>query len=332
MGNAKQDWSLYPVTVFLIDDQQSVTKAIKKMLQYDEHIDFHACNEPAQAMREILKVGPTVILLDIHMPMVDGFDILKQLQANEATVDIPVLMLTVETNPEIKIKAFDLGADDYLIKIPHKTELLLRLRYHTRAYVDHLEREATLRALTEKKKELKNLITQLKKASYMDSLTHIPNRRSFDEAFYREWQRALRDTSALSLIFIDVDYFKKYNDFYGHLAGDDCLKEVAQSLQKNLKRPTDMLARYGGEEFVVILPSTDAKGATKVAETLRNHIATLNLEHQDSEISDFVTISLGIVTTIPMLKHQPRDYIHTADKALYQAKQQGRNQVVCKSI
>ncbi|HIP06305.1 MAG TPA: diguanylate cyclase [Mariprofundaceae bacterium] len=332
MVNCKQDWGQYPVTVFLIDDQKSVTKAIQKMLNHVEHLNFHACNNPLKAMDEILKIGPTVILLDIHMPMMDGFDILRQLQTHEATQDIPVLILTIDTSAATKQKAFAMGTDDYLIKTPCKTELLLRLRYHTRAYIDHLEREATLQALQEKKQELKTLIKKLELSSYQDSLTEIPNRRSFDEAFHREWQRAMRETTALSLIFIDIDHFKQYNDFYGHLAGDDCLKEVAQGLMQVFKRPTDLFARYGGEEFVALLPNTDAMGAVYIAEKLRLQTMALKLEHEKSSTADCITISLGIVTTIPMVKHQPRKFAHMADEALYEAKQQGRNQTVCKSI
>jgi len=332
MVSAKQDWSLYPVTVLLIDDQRSVTKSIKKMLKHTEHLDFHACNDPTQAIDMVLSIGPTVILLDIHMPVIDGFEILTKLQEHEATQDIPVLMLTIDNSNETKRKSLALGANDYLIKTPDKTELELRLRYHTRAYVDHLEREANYDALVESKKKLKETIKQLERSSFEDCLTQVPNRRAFDDAFHREWHRALRETDALSLIFIDVDYFKPYNDFYGHLAGDDCLHEIAQALNNLVKRPTDLFARYGGEEFVVLLPNTDASGATHLAEKLRLKVEALNLEHQKSEICDYVTISLGVVTTIPMVKHHPRDFIHVADEALYKAKQQGRNQVVCKSI
>ncbi len=332
MGNLKQDWSQYPVTAFLIDDQQSVTKSIQKLLKHVEHINLYTCNDPTHAINEILSIGPTVLLLDIHMPVMDGFAILEQLQQNEAIKDIPTIVLTVDTSIETKKKAFMLGANDYLIKTPDKTELSLRLRYHTRAYVDHLERESTLRALRKKKDEFKVLIQKLELSSYQDSLTLVANRRGFDEAFAREWHRAMRETTPLSLIFIDLDYFKQYNDFYGHLAGDDCLKEVAQTLQGISQRPTDFFARYGGEEFVLLLPNTDAIGALHIAEKLRIKAVSLNLEHQASKVCDYVTISLGVATTIPMIKHQPRDFIYTADQALYSAKKQGRNQVVCKGI
>jgi len=332
MGNIKQDWSKYPITVFHLDDQRSVTKSVKKMLKYVPHLDFHECNDPNIALEQILNIGPTVILLDLLMPITSGYDILHQLNSNEATQDIPVLILTTDNSAEAHKKAFEFGADDYLIKIPDKAELVVRLRYHTRSYIDHLERVATYDALLETKRKLKEMVEKLERSSLEDSLTEIPNRRSFDQYFEVEWQRAMRETTPLSLIFIDIDHFKQYNDFYGHLAGDDCLKEVAQALKNTLKRPTDLLARYGGEEFVALLPNTHGQGAMLIADRLRKKVLSLQLEHQKSSTSDILTISLGVVTTSPMIKHQARDFVHVADEALYEAKKAGRNCVICKSI
>ncbi len=332
MGNINQDWSKYPVTVFHLDDQRSVTKSVKKKLKHVPHLDFHECNDPNIALEQILNIGPTVILLDLLMPITSGYDILRQLNSNEATQDIPVLILTTDNSAEAHQKAFELGADDYLIKVPDKTEMIVRLRYHTRSYIDHLERIAIYNALLETKKKLKETVKKLKRLSLEDNLTGIPNRRAFDQYFEVEWQRAMRETTALSLLLIDVDFFKQYNDFYGHLAGDDCLRNIAQGLKGMLQRPSDLLARYGGEEFIALLPNTDALGAIHIAEKLRLKVISLNLEHRASDICDVVTVSIGVVTTIPMIKHQPRDYIHAVDNALYAAKKQGRNRTVCKSI
>ncbi|MDX8387175.1 MAG: diguanylate cyclase [Ghiorsea sp.] len=332
MIHNEEDWGQYPVTVCHIDDQRSVTSAMEKMLEDVNYLNIHTCNKPENAIEAILKIGPTVILLDMHMPVTSGQDILQQLQHHDATKDIPALILTMDTSSKTKQNAFHMGANDYLIKTPDKNELVLRLRYHTRSYIDHLEREATYKALLESKQKLKESIEELERSSYLDSLTGISNRRSFDKYFEVEWQRALRETTPLSLIFIDVDFFKQYNDFYGHLAGDDCLKEIASSLQKSLQRPTDLVSRYGGEEFVVVLPSTHGQGAMLIAERLRKNIEALNLDHAESKGFDIVTVSLGTVTTSPMVKHHSRDFIHMADTALYEAKQNGRNQVICKTI
>jgi len=332
MGSSRQDWSKYPVTVLHIDDQQSVSQALYKTLANVEYLDFHTCDDPTQATDEILRIGPTVILLEIDMPVMDGFAILEQLQKHDATRDIPAIILTLDDSIKTKKKAFELHADDYLIKVPHKTELVFRLRYHTRAYIDHEEQASNLTSLREKERQLNVVIQALELSSYQDALTQVPNRRSFDDAFHREWHRALRESNPISVILIDIDFFKQYNDFYGHLAGDDCLREVAQCLSKTLRRPTDVFARYGGEEFVAVLPSTNADGARIIAEKMRLTVASSGVEHKPSNISEVVSISLGIATTIPLIEHHPRKFIQTADSALYDAKRQGRNCVASKSI
>lgn len=332
MASSKQDESQYPVTVFYLDDQRSVTKSVKKMLQHAPHLYFHECNAPELAIQHILNIGPTVILLDLHMPEIDGFEILSQLQTHEAIQDIPVLILTIDTSITSKQRAFELGASDYLIKIPCEAELMLRLRYHTRVYINHLEREAKHQALLEKQRKLQAMMTKAEQASLEDSLTKVANRRAFDQYFTVEWQRAMRETTPLSLMFIDIDHFKAYNDFYGHVAGDDCLKQVAQALHTTLQRPTDLLARYGGEDFVVLLPNTHGQGAMLIADRLRKAVLSLHLEHQQSLTNVVVSISLGIVTTSPMIKHHANDFIQAANQALNQSKQAGRNCVTCKSI
>ncbi|MDQ6989091.1 MAG: diguanylate cyclase [Mariprofundaceae bacterium] len=330
--DTEQHWQAYPITVYSIDDQRSTTMGIKKMLEGMPYIDFHACNQPEHAMQHILKVGPTVILLDIHMPLLGGFELLQQLRQHETTRHIPVLILSVDHSAESREKAFALGANDYLLKTPGQTEFISRLRYHSRAYIDHLEREANQLALKELQGQLQQSFSLLEGISSLDGLTDVANRRFFDDLFQREWQRSLRETSALSLIFIDIDDFKAYNAHYGHLAGDDCLKEVAKALQQDLKRPSDLIARYASEEFVVLLPNTHGQGAVFIAERLRKTIEALNLEHQTSRCLDYVSISLGVVTTTPKLKHQPHDFLQTADQALFEAKEQGRNQVIAKNI
>ncbi|MBM7622483.1 transporter substrate-binding domain-containing protein [Sporohalobacter salinus] len=183
------------------------------------------------------------------------------------------------------------------------------------------------RRLTDLNTELAEANKKLKDMSFVDGLTQIPNRRRFDEVLKKEWKRSLREKSSLSLIMVDLDCFKEFNDTYGHLAGDDCLKKVAKSLSEAVKRPTDFVARYGGEEFVVILPDTDKKGAKKVSEKLRKEIESLKILHANSQISDCVTVSLGTVTTVPTVELSREKFVDAADKALYQAKQEGRNQV-----
>ncbi|WP_107668967.1 diguanylate cyclase domain-containing protein [Cyanothece sp. BG0011] len=173
--------------------------------------------------------------------------------------------------------------------------------------------------------ELQQALRKLKSLVNLDGLTQIFNRRYFDEALYREWQRGRREKSEISLIICDVDYFKIYNETYGHLGGDSCLQTVAQTIRRQVKRPSDVVARYGGEEFVILLPNTDLNGALILAEMIRNAIETMNIPHENSLVSDHVTISMGVSCKIPKQIEQYQELIKEADNALYEAKENGRN-------
>lgn len=179
----------------------------------------------------------------------------------------------------------------------------------------------TIRDMTDRKK----LEKDLEALSHTDGLTGINNRRSFDQTLEKEWNRSTRDNQPLSLILIDIDYFKKYNDTYGHVQGDECLKTVAKNLKSSLNRAGDFLARYGGEEFVVLLPGYDAQQAMNIAEIIRKNIEDLQIAHSQNDISPFVTISLGIATTMKTHNRQSTSLVEAADKVLYEAKQEGRN-------
>jgi diguanylate cyclase (GGDEF)-like protein len=161
-------------------------------------------------------------------------------------------------------------------------------------------------------------------------LTQLANRRRFDEYLDGEWQRLAREGAPLSLILCDIDFFKTYNDTYGHQAGDNCLQQVAKAISFAVKRPADLVARYGGEEFAVILPTTDAEGAVQIAEEIRSKIQVLQIAHASSKVSKYVTLSLGVVSTIPCHESFPAALIAAADKSLYQAKAEGRDRVCSK--
>lgn len=188
----------------------------------------------------------------------------------------------------------------------------------------------TVRDITTRKKmelQLQAANKQLKLIVNIDGLTQIANRRRFDDYLQMEWQRHQREKIPLALLLIDIDFFKNYNDYYGHQQGDDCLIQVAQTLEKVPKRATDLVARYGGEEFVAILPNTNTQKALIVAESMREAIAALNIPHAQSNVSNRVTISLGIASLIPSSENNLEDLICQADRALYKAKKQGRNTV-----
>lgn len=186
------------------------------------------------------------------------------------------------------------------------------------------------RNITERKlaeETLKEANQWLEQLSSLDGLTGIPNRRTFDHALMREWYRSLRSENPLSLIMVDIDYFKKYNDTYGHMQGDECLKRVAHLLEKTINRSSDVIARYGGEEFAIILPDTDEKGAAIIAEEVRRNVEASHIPHRKSTISDWVTISVGVATIIPDHTMEQNELIVHTDQALYKAKKNGRNRV-----
>lgn len=193
--------------------------------------------------------------------------------------------------------------------------------------LEHLVVDRTIQ-LEQSELLLKQANLELEKLVNIDGLTQIANRRCFDDRLKIEWERLFREQQPLSLLLFDIDCFKRYNDYYGHQVGDDCLSKIAQSVQKALARPADLLARYGGEEFVAILPNTDLNGAIIVAEQIQLVIANLNIPHQNSDVSDMVTVSLGVTSLMPDLHLSPSILIRQADTALYRAKNQGRNRCV----
>jgi len=213
-----------------------------------------------------------------------------------------IVVLTGIEDWEFAIGAVKQGAQDYLIKGQVNQELVVR------TIRSSIERSRLLRKLCQKEHHLKKLNDEL--------------RRQF---FEREWKYAVRNSTSLSVIMIDIDYFKIFNDTYGHLQGDHCLYEVAQAIKMALKRPKDLAIRYGGEEFLTILPDTNLEGAIVIAETIGKSIKDLKIENLNAEISNLVTVSLGIATIIPHKTMKPKNLIARADQALYLAKQNGRD-------
>ncbi|MBM3845708.1 MAG: diguanylate cyclase [Verrucomicrobia bacterium] len=304
--------------VLMVDDQKIVGEAMRRMLQAEKDIEFHYCSDTASAISRAESIKPTIILQDLVMPGVDGMSMIPQYRAHHATRDIPIIVLSSKEDPAVKRDAFSNGANDYLVKLPDPIELIARVRAHSRAF-----RSQQQLRLLQQKLEASNAV--LRQLSSQDGLTGIANRQHFDEQLDREWRRCQRNGKQVSLVMIDVDGFKLYNDHYGHQAGDDCLRTVAQALKKTIMRPGDILARYGGEEFVVILPETDLPGAAAVAERLRDAVERLELHHEKSPCSDHVTISLGVACCSPTARMESITLVRHADRALYRAKKSGRN-------
>ena len=208
----------------------------------------------------------------------------------------------------------------------HDLESLASDNLKLQAQAEQLE--TTNRELEAAQRQLEDKNRLLERLSALDTLTGIANRRRFDDVLRQEWKRSARDSSSLALLFCDIDHFKRFNDTYGHQAGDDCLVRVAQAMEDTLNRPADLAARYGGEEFVGLLVDTDPEGALLLAERVRARVEGLDIEHASSDVAGVLTVSLGAAAIVPQTGMRPEDLVSIADQALYAAKQDGRNRVV----
>ncbi|AMM14028.1 diguanylate cyclase response regulator [Burkholderia sp. PAMC 28687] len=314
------------VMVLLVDDQTIVAEAVRRMLVDEPRLDFHYCANPEDALRVAQATRPTVILQDLVMPGVDGLTLVRQYREHESTRDIPIIVLSTKEEPRIKSAAFAAGANDYLVKLPDSIELIARIRYHSRSYLNLTQRDEAYRALRTSQQKLLETNLELQRLTNSDGLTALSNRRCLDDYLSAEWKRAARDKSPLGFLMIDVDSFKSYNDTYGHVAGDDVLKHVARAVESCLNRPADLAARFGGEEFAVVLPSTSAAGLRLLGEKIRAAVETLAVPHAGA-VAKCVTISVGGVTQVPEPGEDVKQLIEAADLALYRAKRDGRNRV-----
>ena len=253
-----------------------------------------------------IKETPELILLDVKMPDMDGFEACSRLKSSAETENIPVIFLAKEAGGEDELAGLGAGAIDYIAKamIPQIVEVRIR---------NHLSQ--------------KRLMDKLQIMSAVDVLTGIPNRRRFNEYMDQEWRRGQRNKYPLSLLMIDIDHFKKYNDTYGHQKGDACLRIVAQEIQQHPRRPSDMVARYGGEEFSIILPDTPLAAALSLADRIRSGVEGLDLEHLGTDTFGHITVSIGVATKVPEDDHTMLSFIETADENLYTSKRGGRNRI-----
>ncbi len=307
--------------ILLVDDDLAAIKTMSRMLAGVGQIQF-ACSG-LDALRLVREAPPSLILMDAEMPGMSGFELCALLKADYTLAHVPVIFVTSHSETAFEVAGFEIGAVDFIAKPVSPPLLLARVKTQLR---------------------IKQLNDELRRTSLTDGLTQVANRRAFDDAFRREWSRARRSSQPMSVLMIDVDHFKLFNDRYGHGAGDRCLQGMAQALIAASLRPADFVARYGGEEFVMLLPQTPRGGAAHVATRILAAVQGLDIEHAASPTASHVSVSVGMACfdvhsagwvaspddsrflDDPAALVKPVHLLQAADKALYAAKRAGRAQ------
>ena len=297
-------------TVLIVDDMTTNLLLLSDLLK--EQYQIKVAKNGKKALEIVYSSNEIdIILLDIMMPDIDGYEVCKELKNNNQTKNIPIIFVTAKDNDADEEYGLNLGAIDYITKPFNKAIVKLRIRNHL---------------------DMKLKSDMLEELSMYDGLTNIPNRRYFDERFESTYKEAKRESKTFSIIMIDIDFFKLYNDNYGHGKGDETLKKVAQILQKTLKRPTDLVARYGGEEFVVLLQESNQEDVEIVANNLLQAVRDLNIEHNYSSVEQIITVSIGVAYKNAKSDLGKVQLLVAADEALYNVKRNGRNSISIVSV
>ncbi|WP_293223777.1 diguanylate cyclase [Microcoleus sp. PH2017_16_JOR_D_A] len=311
--------------LLVVEDNYSLLAYLQTLLS--PYYRVAVAMDGVEGLEKAKSLQPNLILSDQIMPRQNGLDLLKEIRNTPELSSTPVIFLTARSGMEARIESLDAGADDYISKPFDERELLARVRNLLRTHAAEQQLTVLNRQLQQQKRQLETVNRALQYLATYDSLTEVRNRRFFNDYMDAEWRRLAREEAPLSLIMCDIDYFKLYNDTYGHQPGDECLRQVAQVLQCSVKRSADLVARYGGEEFAVVLPNTDIEGAACVAERIAQQVRDLQIPHAQSGVSEYVTLSLGVACCIPAPMSQPATLIAIADESLYRAKAAGRDRV-----
>lgn len=337
--------------ILVVDDTPSSLLLLAKTLEGQDY-DVRVANSGSVALKSVRETLPDLILLDVNMPGLSGYEVCQRLKQDSLTKEIPVIFISSSTDIGDKLQGFSVGGSDYIAKDFQNEEVIARIKNQLtiRRLQKKLERQnAQFQAQNAQlqveihnrivaEERLQSAIFELERLVNLDGLTGVANRRRFNDFLECSWQDLAEEQSLLSLIMCDVDFFKSYNDTYGHSEGDKCLQEIAKTLEQEIKKweapGESLVARYGGEEFVIVLPKTSIKQAVAIAEHLRTEVKKLAIPHINSKVLDnsnqsatpSVTLSLGIASVIPS-GNQPSFLITMADRALYEAKNRGRDQV-----
>ncbi|MBD2198899.1 MULTISPECIES: response regulator [Calothrix] len=331
--------SKQPPLILVADDDKTMRVLLRKAMEQEGYRVVEV-NDGQQCLDAYDTIKPDIVLLDAVMPVMDGFTCCRQLlkiarnnlisalasfdtdsALNNTVISklwerTPILMITCLDDEESVNRAFEAGAMDYITKPIHWAVLRQRLRRLLQQAQVYKQLEAANQALQH--------------IANVDGLTGLANRRRFDDYLNTQWINLAQEEAPLSLILCDIDFFKFYNDKYGHPAGDVCLQKVGQVLSHTAQKNQDLVARYGGEEFAVIMPNTHAVGAVHVAAAMQAGVRDLKILHDGSDVSEYVTLSMGVATMVPTWESSPSDLIVKADKALYQAKAEGRDRIILK--
>ena len=302
----------------LVVDSNPDNQYLLSVLLIGQGYQVRKATDSASAFSAMKTKLPDSIVINVALPGTNGYEVCQILKASPETRAIPAILSLDSTEDLNKSKIFEVGADDYLVAPYEAKEAIARVN-------TQLELVKLRLKVAEQQATIAQANQQLQHLTQLDGLTQVANRRQFDKHLTQEWRRLKRDRQPLSLILCDIDYFKEYNDTYGHQAGDRCLQQVAEAIRSTAKRPADFIARYGPKKFAAILPNTSLEGAVQVAELIRLQVKRLKVVHHQPGISEYITISSGIGTHVPASDLSPGVLIATAEEALVEAKEQGRD-------
>ena len=305
------------MNILLVEDSATLRCAMTAYILNAGHQALVA-ESGERALQIIEESVVDLIIMDVEMPGLNGFETTRLIRKWLKGFWLPIIFVTGKNDEQSYTEGIAAGGDDYLIK--PISSVILKAKIHA------MER------IIEMRDKLSQLNDELEKLSQTDSLTQVYNRRAFDNIAQKNWLVAARRHSSISVLMLDVDHFKLYNDHYGHPAGDNCLVQVSAAMRNSLLRPEDALGRYGGEEFIVILPDTDRHGAEQLASTICHNIEALQIEHKRSSTSAVVSISVGGATCNNTMDSSLEELIKLADQALYKSKQTGRNRVTVEDM
>lgn len=291
--------------VLVVDDEPVNIHLLAQALEGQFDLFFATSGE--RALEVVSRQGVDLVLLDVVMPEMDGYQVCRLLKEREETKSVPVIFVTARSEVADEARGFAAGGVDYITKPFNPLTVAARVRTHV---------------------DLKRARDLLEELASVDGLTGVANRRQFDDTLDREWRRALRSGESLSLMLVDIDDFKLFNDTYGHTRGDDCLRGVTMALVGLARRPGDLVARFGGEEFALILPRTERAGLVARAADLLAGVARLKIPHESSKVAGLVTVSGGAASVVPRVDLSPTDFVERIDRLLYTAKSQGRYRCV----